>query len=38
MSYYWFRNIQGLHNKIGCKIGGAKNDLCDDIEIFVETW
>ena len=33
-----YNNIQGLHDKNGCKIPEITKDLTNDIEILSETW
>ena len=33
-----FHNIQGMHEKNGCKISDIREELSNDIEILVETW
>ena len=33
-----YKNIQGLHNKAGCKIGECSNELFCDIEVLSEVW
>ena len=33
-----YKNIQGLHNKNGCKINDCAKELFNDIEVISETW
>ena len=33
-----YKNMQGLHNKNGCKINDCAKELYSDIEILSETW
>ena len=33
-----FQNIQGLHDKNGCKMQEISKEFTNDIEIIVETW
>ena len=33
-----FKNIKGLHDKNGCKIGDCSNEFSNDIEFVSETW
>jgi exonuclease III len=33
-----YKNIQGLHNKNGCKIGECSKEFFNEIEIISETW
>ena len=33
-----YHNIEGLHNRSGCKASDIANELTCDIEILTETW
>ena len=33
-----YHNIEGLHNRSGCKASDIANELTCDIEILAETW
>ena len=33
-----YKNMQGLHNRNGCKIVDCAKELSNDIEVLSETW